>query len=628
MKKYSISKKSILSIMCMSLLLMTCIATSFALAEDAAETKETIDTLGIAEISMIKGELDTLKVYSLTRVSLTDPSVADIVDANANEILLIAKEEGQTALFIWDKHGKRTLAVNVFNQHLESIKGRLEDLLDSAGISGIVVEVNKKEGKVIVVGDINEEQQEHFDKIIAPFDRDLILLTREEKAEDLIQIDLQITELITTLSETIGVDWSAGDENSVVLTYAENMPTFNQGGVQDIVKVGAFNRTSALLATVNALVSEGKARILSQPKLVVVSGEEASFLVGGEIPVRTTTVNDDGTAENIEYKEYGIGMTIQPTIRKEKIDIILDTEISDIDGSSPAGADDVAFLTRAAQTQLYLEDGQTIVIAGLIKSNKNESRTSVPFFSKIPVLGLLFRSRSNPAANQDTEIVISLTPHILVEEKRKEVVVDEIKEIVRREEIITIINNVLEEEIVEIDEVVEETEGMENVAENAEAANKGTIYTEEATELEEVEAIIEEEKEAEEVDLFFLADDDSVPIDEKPYQAPENDYILEGIPEEMQNYVKGVQQAIFESISYPIEAENYGWEGMVKLGMLILDDGTLAFALVKESSGYEVFDNNALETAKNLAPYPAFPSDTDLMELSVTIPIVYSLDSK
>ena len=59
--------------------------------------------------------------------------------------------------------------------------------------------------------------------------------------------------------------------------------------------------------------------------------------------------------------------------------------------------------------------------------------------------------------------------------------------------------------------------------------------------------------------------------------------------------------------------------------MLILNDGTLAFALVKESSGYEVFDNNALKVAKSLAPYPRFPANTDLMELSITVPIVYSL---
>ena len=94
----------------------------------------------------------------------------------------------------------------------------------------------------------------------------------------------------------------------------------------------------------------------------------------------------------------------------------------------------------------------------------------------------------------------------------------------------------------------------------------------------------------------------------------------------MTGYVRDVQQKISLTIVYPPEAEQYGWEGTVKVGMLILKDGTLAFALVKESSGRDIFDEIALNTARNAAPFLAFPSDTDLQELNVTIPIVYSLN--
>jgi protein TonB len=93
-------------------------------------------------------------------------------------------------------------------------------------------------------------------------------------------------------------------------------------------------------------------------------------------------------------------------------------------------------------------------------------------------------------------------------------------------------------------------------------------------------------------------------------------------------YVGEVQRKLSQAIIYPEEARQYGWEGTVKLGVLILNDGTLAFVLVKESSGHDVFDEVALNTAKKLAPFAPFPPDTDLKELNVTIPIVYSLGNK
>jgi TonB family protein len=106
---------------------------------------------------------------------------------------------------------------------------------------------------------------------------------------------------------------------------------------------------------------------------------------------------------------------------------------------------------------------------------------------------------------------------------------------------------------------------------------------------------------------------------------PGSNYIP-GVPRDMVDYVRSVQRKISSRINYPQEAENYGWEGTVKLGLLILSDGTLAFATVKESSGYDLFDNNALKIAKEVvAPFERFPSSTDLQELDITIPIIYSM---
>lgn len=508
---------------------------------------------------MIQGEVVTLKVDGLTRLSITHPAVADVVEADDKEVMLVGQGVGQTVLFVWDNLGKRTIMLHVFSQDLELTKKRIERLLASAGIEDVSLEINEKEGKIFATGELLPEKKEDYDRLVEKFSAEMEDLVKEKAIDDLIQIDMQVTELSTTLSKSLGIDWTTESNESVILTYPETMPG-TDGSIGDFFKIGDFNRTSALLATVNALLAEGKARVLSQPRLVVVSGEQASFLVGGEIPIRTTTSTTSGaTQENVAFKNFGISMNITPEIRKGKIDIDLGVEVSDIDASNAVG-DDVAFTTRSAQTKLYLDDRQTVLLAGLIKQNRSDRVSKVPFLGDIPILGILFRNRAKPTADLDQELVIALTPTILSSEKNQSAKKDKAQE----KDIMTS----SEKPLPPPKEVASST-------------------------------------------------DQETTVPTWP-QYP-------GVPPEMVDYVQALQRTIAQAIVYPREAEQYGWEGTVKLTLLILNDGTLAFALVRESSGHNIFDEYALNTAKNIAPYSSFPSNTQLQELNVTIPIVYSL---
>ena len=530
----------------------------------AAGDSGALDSMYTDEINMLKGELVTLKAYSLTRVSVADPDIADIADANDQEVLLIGKRKGETALFIWDENGKRTITVYVYAQNLELLEERAKRLFKDADIQGVKVTASDKEGKIIVPGSVPQEKQRLYDDIVLMFPESIVSLIKEDVVEDLVQIDMQITEMSTSVTKSLGIDWftgtqsGAGDTMTVTAskdflpTYGERFPNLD-AGIEDFFRFGQFQRTSesAFIARISALVTEGKARLLSKPKLVVISGEEARFLVGGEIPIRTTTISDSGgSQENVEFKQYGISMTITPTIKKEKIDIVMNVEVSEIDAATASTiSDEIAFSTRSASTHLYLDNGQLIVLAGMIKEMENELTRRIPFLSNIPVLGLLFRSKANPVPQTDLELVIALTPRIL---RQKETI----------------------------------------------AAGSASADADKDISL-------------------------RVKGGRQPYQNVAPYYL--GIPREMTGYVHDVQQKISQAIAYPSEARQYGWEGTVKVGMLILNDGTLAFALVKESSGHDIFDEVALNTTKKLAPFAAFPSDTNLQELNVTIPIVYSL---
>ncbi len=543
---------------------------SFILSASLCAQTDTdaIDSLYVNEVSMVEGELSTITVYSLTRLSLVDPGVVDIISADDKKILLVARRPGQTTLFLWDEHGKRQMVIYVYAQSLDFTRARLERLFESANIKEVTLTVNEREGKIVVSGNLPEDKKGKFDQIIGPFGNEVINLVAVAKVEDMVQVDMQITELKETLSKTLGVDWP----NKVVL--AETPPKFDDGTISDLFKIGDFARSTVLSAEINALLDEGKARILSQPRLVVISGQEASFLVGGEIPIRTSTTSDGGVIqESVTFKPYGVSMTITPTIIENKVDIILSINVSEVDTSTASAvSESVAFSTRTASTRLNLEDGQLIILAGLIKRNHSEAVSKVPFLGDIPILGLLFRSKSSPA-EADQELVISLRPHILTKGK------------------------------------------ISGESQEGKIPDKAAAMTaQEPLEVSEEAAL-----EPSGIEGQITTTEEETSIQDVSQPAPDT------IPTAMLEYAQLIQQKISQAIQYPKEALEYGWEGTVKIGLLILKDGSLALASIKESSGFEIFDENALSTAKNAAPYSNFPSGIGLQELSITIPIVYSL---
>jgi len=527
-------------------------------------------------LNMIRGDIESIKVYSLIRVSVSDPDVADIASVESDQVSMLAKQPGQTSLFLWDQYGKRTILIRVSDENLTALKNRLEKLLKGAGLGkGLTLEASEAEGKVVISGELPADKREKLDVVINPFQLSVLNLVQEELMEDLVQVDVEIAEVSASLSKTLGIDWTSA------LTYKEEAGTFVSEVERDIFKVGPLSRTTQILATVRALITEGKGRVLSKPKLVVVSGKEASFLVGGEIPITTTTTSAGGNVtQNVQFKNFGVSLTITPTIKKnDRVDVMMSIEVSDVDKANAVG-ENVAFSTRTAQTQLLLDDGQTVVLAGLIKHNEGETVSKVPFLGDIPLLGAAFRWRRNPTANTDTELVITLTPTILRQKKAQE------QETASKEG-----ESPFPEEI--SSKISPKATGMDSSLPSASIAPK-------------------ENPPQKQADLA------SGPSDLASEESAEDQDELIGA------YVRSLQERIAKAIAYPFEATGKGWEGTVKLTLHLLKDGSLADTKVKESSGYTIFDKDALNTVKLLAPYQPFPSKLDLAELMVTAPIVYS----
>jgi pilus assembly protein CpaC len=168
------------------------------------------------------------------------------------------------------------------------------------------------------------------------------------------------------------------------------------------------------------LETEGLARTLAEPRLVTQSGQEASFLAGGEFPI--PVVQSSGGASNgitIEFKEFGVGLRFTPVVMSDgKISLRVAPSVSDIVSTStiPTGIVGANFLvpslsTRKLETTVQLYDGQTLALAGLLQDTMRESVRKIPGLGDIPILGALFRS-SNFQQNK-TDLLIAVTPHIV-----------------------------------------------------------------------------------------------------------------------------------------------------------------------------------------------------------------------
>ena len=228
-----------------------------------------------------------------------------------------------------------------------------------------------------------------------------------------ILLEVSVADLDRTALEEHGIDFRNA-ANAFVSAY------FMGGGA---LPLGSFDTTSTPLpkptyafnlpnnenitAIIQLLQQEGLATILAQPKLVAMSGQNAVFQVGGEIPIRIAT----GFAADVVFKPFGTIVTFVARISDEG-DILL-TVTPEV--SSPDFAHQVdgipSFVTRRVSTATRLRNGQTLVIGGLLQRTRNELVSGVPYLQDIPAVGYLFRHTTY--TDEVKELLVVVTPHLV-----------------------------------------------------------------------------------------------------------------------------------------------------------------------------------------------------------------------
>lgn len=384
------------------------------------------------ELRLYLGEVKIISVNNPTRIAIGNPNIADVVSVSRNEITLSSKAAGSTTLVFWDNFGEQSYRIKVFSEEMNEIKRRVDNLLQKLNLPQVYTQAEEEEGKVLLLGRVKtaQDRERIFSALGTLKDKIADLLEIKEE-EAVVEIDVQILELNKDATKVLGFTWPG----TVTLT-EKGSPGIADAGVKwsDFSKLFQIvNLSRAQFSwTLDALVQEGKARILSRPRLACQSGKEAELLVGGEKPIMTTEVSEGSTGTSVDYKEYGIKLKIKPTVNEEdQIKVALSVEVSEVGTADTLGssgsptAKAYPLIKRSASTELFLNDGQTMAIGGLIKQKTEEDIRKTPGLGDVPLLGLFFRKKSTKLGGGqgergDSELFITLTPTIITPKETKE----------------------------------------------------------------------------------------------------------------------------------------------------------------------------------------------------------------
>ncbi|QFT64151.1 type II and III secretion system protein family protein [Roseivivax sp. THAF30] len=358
---------------------------------------------------------------AFAELSIANPAIADISSLSDRTIYVLGKAPGTTTLSMFDAEGRLITNVDVrVAADVSEFKERLRQILP-----GEPIEVRTANDGVVMSGTVGS---------IQALDRALSLAERYApgRVSNLMQVGgvqqvmlkVRFAEMQRSVSKalrsSVGIAGQLfGDEVGLVSetgSFLDGDNSISGAQISPDTEGGALIGFDAggleVGILLEALESKGMVRMLAEPNLTALSGQEASFLAGGEYPVPVG--GGDGQI-TIEFKPFGIQLDFVPrVVDGDLINLELSTEVSSIDSTSGIDLEFVrvdGFSTRSAKTTVELRDGESFAIAGLLQDDFRDSSSQLPWIGDVPVLGSLFRSVDY--TREQSELVIIVTPHLV-----------------------------------------------------------------------------------------------------------------------------------------------------------------------------------------------------------------------
>ncbi len=359
-------------------------------------------------------------------LSIANPGIADISTLSDRSIYVLGKAPGRTTLTLLGPDGRLISNVDVqVTPDIAEFKERLQQILPGENI-----EVRTANDGIVLSGTVSST---------AKLDRALDLANRyaPERVSNLmsvggvqqVMLKVRFAEMSRSVSKSldgsvglrsVGSDGAVGLGAGGIRTGAAisaingsgivgpSGSNASQGGLGLGFNIGALEFAVLL----EALESKGLVRTLAEPNLTALSGQEASFLAGGEIPV--PIASSDGVG--IEYRPFGVQLDFVPTVVDGSvINLIINAAVSSVDPTTGITTDGgitvPGFRVRRTTTTVEMRDGESFAIAGLLQDEFRDNTAQVPWIGDLPIIGALFRSADYQRSQ--TELVIIVTPHLV-----------------------------------------------------------------------------------------------------------------------------------------------------------------------------------------------------------------------
>lgn len=345
----------------------------------------------------------------IDRMAIGDEAVAAVTitrktpNSPAARLIVTGKAAGRTSLMVWEK--------------------------GNAAATTYTVEVRRRTATLAGSTDSMTAHQQARDIALAgaPEKTELIDRSSVNVRSNTVQVEVKVVEFNRTVLKQAGLNLFSTRANSNGFSFGVFSPSSLQsasfasngnitGEYNDPLAQAfslLFNFGKAGLAlNVGFLEGNGMARVLAEPTLVALSGQSASFLAGGELPI---PVPQGLGTTSIEYKPFGIGLTLTPTVlSNDRIVLKVAPEASDLDYTNSLSINGIAvpaITTRRADTTVELGDGESFIIGGLVSRTTTSNADKVPVLGDLPILGAFFKK--NNYQMKEKELAILVTPHLV-----------------------------------------------------------------------------------------------------------------------------------------------------------------------------------------------------------------------
>ena len=390
-------------------------------------------------INLILGKAHVLDFSeTVTRASITDPKVAAVVVLSPKSLLISGKSTGVTNLMVWDDKDQK----QVFDVDVRADTSRLQELIRQVA-PGDPIEVQAAQNHIIITGQATRPNTvKAIEQIAAAFsakDKVVNLVRVAEPAQ--IMLKVRFVEINRSGLQNIGLDL-VSEGSRFFLTTQAGKTGVEFGQDKPFTEApNTFKSPSAVsqldnLLFPNATEFFGRAiftnngrrvfdiaphlqllekkellRVLAEPNLLAKSGEEATFLAGGELPIPLVT----GNTITVQWKEFGVRLKFLPQVTESgSISLKVEPEVSSLDFSNAikiAGFEIPAVRSRKAQTTVELKDSESLAIGGLLSQETSKTTQKIPMASELPVLGDLFKS--DKFKKGETELLVIVTPSLV-----------------------------------------------------------------------------------------------------------------------------------------------------------------------------------------------------------------------